>query len=165
MTRLAVYLAPPPGHALWAAGCGWLGRDARAAAPWPPAPDAARQAPWRYGFHATVVAPFEPRDASWTGASIEAALRSLLAGLAPFEMPALQVDRLDGFLALRPCKPLRPGHPLQRLAATCVLAADGWRAPLSPFDLARRTPPDASARERELLARHGYAHVLSLIHI
>jgi hypothetical protein len=156
--RYAVYFAPSPSHALWHAGCDWLQRD--------PAADEARAPtrahvaePWRYGFHATLKPPMRlapGRD--------EAGLRQAIAGLAQrtprFAMPALSVQWLSGFLALRPVPLLMPRHPLRRLADACVTELDAWRAAPSPEEMQRRREAALSDAQRELLQRYGYPHVL-----
>lgn len=165
-TRYAIYYAPALQSPWWRFGAGWLGRDeaADAALPqpelpgWPPARFAALTAePRRYGFHATLKAPFRLRD----GAS-EALLLRRLAALAstlrsvPLEplTPAL----LDGFIALVPAMP----HPaINALAAQCVLALDDLRAPLMQEELARRRPEQLDDVGRRLLAQYGYPHVLA----
>ena len=66
-SRYAVYLAPPPTSALWRFGCDVLGRDAATGEPvWGFATAgidaecwrALTAEPRRYGFHATLKAPF-----------------------------------------------------------------------------------------------------------
>ncbi|WP_369292468.1 DUF1045 domain-containing protein, partial [Burkholderia pseudomallei] len=67
--RFALYYAPPRASAWWRAGCAWLGRDPEDGATLaPPQPGALRRpvdaltvAPRRYGWHATLVAPFALR--------------------------------------------------------------------------------------------------------
>ena len=58
--RYAVYLTPPDGSGLLRAAEAWLGRSAYGRPTGPPAaPDAAMASvPARYGFHATMRAPF-----------------------------------------------------------------------------------------------------------
>lgn len=156
--RYAVYYTPPPSHALWHAGCDWLQRD--------PSSDEARQPthahvgePWRYGFHATLKPPMRLA----AGCS-EAGLREAIAALARrtprFEMPALSVQWLADFIALRPVALLVPSHPLWQLADACVTELDAWRAQPSPDELQRRLASPLTAAQRVLLQRHGYPHVL-----
>lgn len=157
--RLALYWAPDPADPLHARGSAWLGRDAETGAalaqPALPGLDiAALTADARgYGLHATLKPPFRLRG-GWEGA-LEAA-RALAARLAPFDLPPLAVQDLDGFLALRetaPCPSLRA------LADACVEALDPWRAPPGEDELARRRRAGLGPRQEALLARWGYPHV------
>jgi hypothetical protein len=156
--RYAVYYTPSPDHPLWHAGCDWLQRDPQADEA--RAPTRAHVAsPWRYGFHATLRPPFALAPGQHEG-ELFAALQRLAQGTSRFAMPALSVQWLSGFLALRPTPPLPPGHALQRLAEACITELDRWRAPLSPAEQQRRLAEPLDARSRELLVRHGYPHVL-----
>ena len=161
--RYAVYhLASARGLAAFSAA--WLGWDAetgREPAPpdLPPLPlprDQIIAEPQRYGFHATVKAPF--RLAPGTDVdTLDAALASLAATLAPVTLSGLSLTRIGHFLALTPDA---PSPPLQDLAARCVKALDGFRAPLTPEDIARRRPERLTANQRALLDRWGYPYVM-----
>ncbi|RAI60278.1 DUF1045 domain-containing protein [Roseicella frigidaeris] len=157
--RLALYWAPDPADPLHARGSAWLGRDAEtgAALAQPALPDldiAALTADARgYGLHATLKPPFRLRG-RWEEA-LDAA-RALAARLAPFDLPPLAVQDLDGFLALRETAPC-PG--LRALADACVEALDPWRAPPEEAELARRRRAGLSPRQEALLARWGYPYV------
>ena len=157
--RHAVYFAPAAEHPLWQAGCRWLGRDARAGQPSSPSPSAERQAPWRYGFHATLKAPMAfasaKRKADWLDEVAAFAGRQ-----RAFAIPRLCVTMLDDFVALCPIAPPRAGEPLRHLADACVTGLDAARAPLSPQERARRLRPGLSERQRRQVERWGYPHVL-----
>ena len=155
--RYAVYFAPAAGHALWEAGCGWLGRDPRHPPP-ATAPPPHRGAPWRYGFHATLKAPMRLREGA-VEADLLRGMRALARDHAAFAMPALQVDWLDRFIALRPAAPVEAAHPLRRLADACQLSLDAWRAEPTPAESARHGE-GLSPRQREQARRLGYPHVL-----
>jgi len=157
-TRYAIYYAPAAEHPLGQAGAEWLGREASDASDQGPAPPQ-RTDPWRYGFHATLKAPLRlppGRDES----QLHEALQAFAARRPAFEMPLLAVDRLAGFIALRPAQALPPEHPLWRLADACVRELDRLRAAPTPAELARRLgqPLDAAAQLR--LQQWGYPHVL-----
>ncbi|MET0334858.1 MAG: DUF1045 domain-containing protein [Rhizobacter sp.] len=155
--RYAVYFTPPLDHPLWRAGCEWLQRDPSTDAAAPPTRDHVRE-PWRYGFHATLKPPMrlaEGRDAT----SLIDALTALAADTPRFEMPALSVRWLSGFLALRPREPLPPSHALHRLADACVTHFDPWRAPPTPEEAQRRLAAPLDDTAHRLLQRWGYAHV------
>jgi len=155
--RCAVYWLPTETHPLWAAGCRWLGRPVMHGDGVGQPPPLA-QSPWRYGFHATLKAPWRlPAGVSLT--AVVERVRSLAAGIAAFDLPPLQVDTLQQFVALRLAQPLTPAHPLQRLADNCVRLLDDLRAPPSETELQRRLQTPLDDVERALLARWGYPHV------
>lgn len=161
--RYAVYhLASARGLAAFSAA--WLGWDAETGrepappdlSPLPLPRDQIIAEPQRYGFHATVKAPF--RLAPGTDVdTLDAALASLAATLAPVTLSGLSLTRIGHFLALTPDA---PSPPLQDLAARCVTALDGFRAPLTPEDIARRRPERLTANQRALLDRWGYPYVM-----
>jgi Protein of unknown function (DUF1045) len=154
--RLAVYWIPRRSHPLWPAGCEWLGRDARSTEQGVP-PSYARD-PWRYGFHATLVAPMRLRG----GKTIDDFRRRLLAlarGVEPFAMPPLSVQVLGDFLALRPETALESAHPLRELADACVSGLDALRRPPDGDDLDARLAKLADPAERVRLRRWGYPYV------
>lgn len=157
--RVAVYFAPAVDHPLWAAGCAWLGRDARAGLPLPAPARPHVRAPWRYGFHATMKAPLRLADGRDL-AGFLAEVAGLAARHARFDVPPLRVTTLNDFLALRPAGAVPAGHPLRRLADACVTDLDEWRAPLTEAERLRQAPPHASLRQHENVRRYGYGHVL-----
>ncbi len=56
--------------------------------------------------------------------------------------------------------PSRPSAELQALAAEAVRHFDGFRAPLTASDRARRNPDRLPPRQREYLERWGYPYVM-----
>ena len=162
--RYAIYFAPRENSALWLAGCQWLGRDATndAALEQPAVSDMEATivreltaAPRRYGFHATLKAPF--RLIGGTRPSV------LLDAVADFAnrhkaiyLPALKVGKLGSFLALH-----IPGscEDLQMLAATCVREFDRFRVPESISDQERRAE-GLDERQRAHLENWGYPYVM-----
>lgn len=162
--RYAIYYAPAAGSPWWRFGCEWLGRDAATGADeaqpdvrWLTAVDVARitNHPRRYGFHATLKAPFRLGDAASLDLLL-ARVQSLAATLAPLPLGMLVPVLMDGFVALVPA---RLNGALGALAQACVTQLDDLRAPLSPADLARREAPQLDPRGRELLECFGYPHV------
>lgn len=159
-TRYAVYLTPPPGSPLAVAAQRWLGRSAFAASPpgaagpQPMAPEAARvDIPARYGFHATMRAPF--RLAEGTD---EAALRSHFAEryAGRGTTVRLTVASLAHFVALT-----APGDAhLGELAEAAVRQFEPFRARLTDEERARRRPDRLDDRGRALLDAYGYPHVM-----
>lgn len=163
--RYAIYYAPAHSSPWWTFGAGWLGRDEthdgtppEFAAPMLPEPERRRittQAR-RYGFHATLKAPFHLR-LGVTPAELLARTRSLAQRLRPVPLSPLRVQRLRPYVVL-----LTPEHhtAASDLASACVIVLDDLRQPLTPDELARRQPATLDARELELLHRYGYPHVL-----
>jgi ribose 1,5-bisphosphokinase len=136
--RYALYFAPDAASAWHAFGDTALTGEAR-----------------RYGFHATLKAPFRLAP----GARLERLLAELDAWcgtLARFPLPVLQVRRLDDFYALVPAE---CDARIDAVADACVSRFDGFRAPLTDAELARRLARPLSVRQRELLHRWGYPHV------
>jgi len=159
MKRYAVYWTPEPSHALWRAGCDWLGRDPWSDTDGEPPPD--RREPWRYGFHATLKPPMALRESADSSAFV-AAVEALASRVGRFEMPPLRVGWLRGFLALTPAVQIDADHPLRQLADACTRELDGWRMPCGPDDLERRLAnASLDAEQHALVARWGYAHVFA----
>lgn len=164
MSRHAIYFAPARATPLWELGVRWLGRDPETGELTAPLPvpgiaagrlAALTAAPRRYGWHATLKAPFPLREGVGEY-DLAVAVRAFAARLEPVSLPPLEVRELDGFLAL---VPLVPSERLDWLAALCVEVLDPWRAPLSLAERARRDGGRLDARGRELLDRWGYPAV------
>lgn len=154
--RYAVYFAPaldsPWSHfgRLWLQGA-WQPPHIDASA-W----QAMLQEPRRYGFHATLKAPFRLVPGCTTEALVQR-LELLAAQHRRLALGPVEVKALDGYVALAPTA---PPPALQALAERCVLDLDDLRAPLAAADLARRQPHRLDDRGRALLQAHGYPHVL-----
>jgi putative phosphonate metabolism protein len=161
--RYAIYYTPPLDSPWWRFGCRWLGRDAASGEVVPPPElpglptdwSAITAAPRRYGFHATLKAPFSLADES-SERDLCAVAGALASGRKPFQLPALRVGALAGFVALQ----LTHGSPaLELLAQDCVILFERCRAPLTPVEQARRSAADLSEWQAKLLARWGYPYV------
>lgn len=159
--RYALYYTPPQGE-FADFGAGWLGWDAAAgravAQPELTGLDIAALtvAPRKYGFHATLKAPF--RLAGGRGADTLAdAVGELAARLRPVTLDGLALTRIGPFLALTP---VGDQGPLNALAAQLVEGLDPFRAPLTEAELARRDPARLTPRQRALLDGWGYPYVL-----
>jgi ribose 1,5-bisphosphokinase len=110
----------------------------------------------RYGFHATLKAPF--RLAFGTRAQdLVGELDAWCATRTACMMPPLQVARLDDFVALVPSS---PEPRLDALAAECLLRFERFRAPLCADEMIRRLKKPLSERQYQLLQRWGYPYVL-----
>lgn len=162
--RYAVYFTPPKESPLTRLAAAWLGRDPfTGAAMTPPAIAALAPAEIafhtaaarRYGFHATLKAPFH-LAAGESDSSLADAIARFAAEVEPFAIPRLAVGQLDGFFALLPAAPTAA---LNRLANDVVRAFDRFRSPLSEAEIERRNPDALSAEEFHNLHRWGYPYV------
>jgi putative phosphonate metabolism protein len=163
--RYAVYFAPAVDNEWWQAGSRWLGRDAESgellAQPAVSGVSAQEQQRWtkaprRYGWHATLKAPF----ALAPGVDLQVlrdALRRLCEAHEPFAMPPLKTTRLDDFLALVPDGDSRA---IRAIADACVMRLQALAAPLSSAELQRRRTSGLTPEEDALLLHWGYPFVL-----
>lgn len=159
--RVALYYAPLPHDPLTRLSSAWLGRDPASNAPVPqpdiPGIREVTADPRLYGFHATLKPPMRLRAGTdWFG--FTAAVRSLAARIAPFELPAMAVSDVHGFLALRETV---ASAPLQALADACVEGLDAFRQPPEEAELARRRKAELTAEQEAMLVRWGYPYVFS----
>ena len=161
--RYAIYYTPPADDALTWRAAAWLGRDAFTGAHLarPSLPglegldlDALTEDPRRYGFHATLKAPFELAPGADEAALLDFA-EGFAARRAPFEA-AIAPAALGRFLALRLAK---PSPAMQALHGACVREFDRFRAPLGDFDLARRRKAPLTAEQDARLVAWGYPYV------
>jgi hypothetical protein len=158
ITRYGVYWAPEPDHPLWRAGCEWLGRDPSDPSFVTP-PRRHTDEPRRYGFHATLKAPIALNEGTGLQVFLDA-VQALARSTPRFDMPALEVRPLGGFVALRPKDPVPSGHPLRQLADLCVRELDIFRKPMPDLELNRRiASKKMTDAEISLMRRWGYAHV------
>lgn len=159
--RVAVYYVPLPDDPLFAAGISWLGRDPQTNAPVPQPPisgiDAVTADARHYGFHATLKPPMRLAEGTAWNEFVSAA-RAVAGGLTPFDLPPLAVADIHGFLALRETE-ASPG--LQSLADACIEALDGFRAPATAAELARRRQAPLTAEQDAMLRRWGYPYVFN----
>lgn len=157
--RAAVYAAPAPGSTLARLAADWLGRDAftgEATRPPDPRRDPLIADAARYGFHATLRAPFRPRHGD-DPAPLAERLATLCVGRPAPVIRSLALGRLGAFFALVPAA---PEPALAALEADVLHAFELFRAPLTPDERARRRPEQLAPRERELLDVWGYPFVL-----
>lgn len=163
--RYAAYYAPAIGSDWWDFGSHWLGRCAATgeirAQPGihgvaPELQSALTAAPRRYGWHATLKAPFTL--ASRVSAEmLQEGIDSLSRTRDAFELPVLKVVLLDDFLALVPTTACAQ---LDSFANSCVVGLHTFAASLSPAELARRRAKGLDEEEEALLLRWGYPFVL-----
>jgi putative phosphonate metabolism protein len=162
--RVALYFAPPAGHPLSQAAAEWLGRDAWSSLALSRGPvpgfDPAEiehliAEPRRYGFHATLKAPFRLRDGDNLG-DLRAVVVAFGRVAAAVTIPALRLERIGSFFALTPADVV---PDLQDLAAAVVRDFEAFRAPLTPAEIARRRPERLTERQRAYLDAWGYPYV------
>jgi putative phosphonate metabolism protein len=162
--RYAIYFVPAPGTALYRFGAAALGYDCFTgidiptfaglpvdASTW----RALTEEPRRYGFHATLKAPFHlaggRNEAELIGAFEEFA-RAI--DIAPTVEPAVRL--LQHFVAIVPAS---TRAEVGRLAASCVMHFDGFRAPLTEADRSRRSAARLTEQQAEHAERWGYPYV------
>lgn len=163
--RFALYYAPPRASAWWRAGCAWLGRDPEDGATLaPPQPGALRRpvdaltvAPRRYGWHATLVAPFALRPGVAPD-ELVAAAAAWARACAPLAID-VDVAAHGAFVALRPAH-AHGDDALRALAARALRALAPLRRPPADAERAKRAAAPLSERQRALLAEWGYPYVL-----
>lgn len=158
--RYAVYFTPPADHPLTRTACEWLGRDPFEIENSLPAFVGSNHAelvqePSRYGFHATLKAPFSLAE-DHTPATLSIFFAEFCARQPATWLPRVDLTEIGPFFALT-CGSGSDG--INGLCNTVVEAFEPWRAPLTPEDYARRKPERLSQRQRDLLARWGYPYV------
>jgi putative phosphonate metabolism protein len=162
--RYAIYYVPAPSSTLNRFGAETIGYDAFSgeAVPFPAEAEAIpdwpelTRDPRKYGFHATLKAPFPLADGATETGLIEAfATFARTPRVIPQITPI--VDALGGFIALVPAQ---RSVVLETLAQDCVTAFDNFRAPMTAADRARRNPAALTPRQVEQLDRWGYPYVM-----
>jgi putative phosphonate metabolism protein len=163
--RYAIYYVPTANSDLYGFGSAMLGYDAYSGAdvPMPNEPGLDPQTwrgltdePRRYGFHATLKAPFRLADgcdeAQLTQAFFDFARRGHAAiSIAP------EIRLLSGFTAI---VPRAPSAELAALADRCTTEFDAFRAPMPAAERERRAN-GLSGRQLDHLDRWGYPYVLA----
>lgn len=162
--RYAIYYAPAVDSPLWRFGSAVLGYDAVTgedvpfavpagcdAASWPEL----TQEPRRYGFHATLKAPFELASGRSEG-QLRAFTYNYASSLDAVPLAGLSVVALGAFIALAPSA---ESPALQRFALALVQAFEPFRAPLSEADRTRRLTSPLTPAQRAYLEAYGYPYV------
>ena len=164
MYRHAAYYAPPQDQLLAELGAQWLGRCAltRRAVDMPQLAEmsatAFRQhtaAASRYGWHATMKAPFTLK----TGLAVDAipeAFTNFVQSHAAITLPPLVLRNMGDYLAL---VPREPSDALQALAFDCVRALHPLAQPLTAQQLAQRRQTPLSPAQDAMLLEWGYPFV------
>lgn len=164
MARYAIYFAPNAESSLWRFGSSAIGYDAASGEdrPFPdhpfyrsPEAHAWTEEPRRYGFHATLKAPFALKEGS-DEAGLREALDAFCDRRGAIGGALLKLSAIGRFLALTPAS--REAE-INALAADCVRWFEPFRAPLSDADRARRLASPLSERQRAHLDAFGYPYV------
>lgn len=162
--RYAIFYTPTVEDPLSRVAASWLGTDIFGGDPMPWSPSAAMsederrhliEAPSRYGFHATLKAPFTLTEGMNEAALIDAFDR-LAEAAAPIYLGPLDVTRLDGFYALRP---RTQSHGLNEFAFRVVKWFEPFRSLPTAEELARRRKVGLTPRQDALLIHWGYPFV------
>jgi hypothetical protein len=138
--RWAVYFVPEPDELLGTLGQAWFAAHDRAAY---------LASPMRYGFHATLKAPFRLRDDA-TADGLRLSARRLAKRLDAVAVEGLEVVAMGRYLALMP---ERPCPTVAALARRLVAGLDPFRAP------ARRHWTGLTPRQRHNARQWGYPWV------
>lgn len=162
--RYAIYYLPEANSALYRFGAGVIGYDAFTGEDldhseeidrhFPDWADIAAE-PRKYGFHATLKAPFALASGLTEADLVTAFDRFARAGR---EVPKIKpiVNLIGNFVAIVPdASPTALAH----LADDCVIYFDTFRAPLSGADRARRFKSPLTPRQIACLDRWGYPYV------
>jgi hypothetical protein len=164
--RYAIYFVPAAESDLYRFGSAVLGYDCYTGAPVAYLDELAHDAqswcttveePRRYGFHATLKAPFHLSPA-YSETQLVNAVQELAAS-AP-AIPALDpvIQILSGFIAVLS---RQPEPSLDALAARCTTELDSFRAPMSQQERARRLATGLNPAQIENLDRWGYPYVFA----
>jgi putative phosphonate metabolism protein len=163
--RYALYFVPAPGSDLDRFGADHLGYDAfgghellfpdgitQAVPDWRDL----TQDPRKYGFHATLKAPFALTSGK-SEAELIAACESFAGAARSIPVITPAVNPISGFIAVVAAE---HSIELNQLAADCVRDFDSFRAPLHAEDRARRNPSALTAAQVDHLDRWGYPYVM-----
>jgi putative phosphonate metabolism protein len=163
--RYAIYFLPDPATTIAALAARWFGRDMETGAVYRPpithGLDASEQerlvaTPRRYGFHATLKAPFHlapgrSRD------ELLGAFRQFARAASPVRIPVVSLTRMRRFFAFVPAV---NDEELAMLGSDAIHFFERFRAPLSAQEEARRRASGLSRSQNRHLEHYGYPYVL-----
>jgi putative phosphonate metabolism protein len=163
-TRYAIYFVPPASSDLYRFGAVFLGFDCYTGADLGCPDDidldagewaALTSEPRKYGFHATLKAPFRLAPGV-TAEDLVAELRRFAA--IPRAPPAIEpaIQPLGRFIAIVPGE---RSEEVDRLAADCVMGFDRFRRPLTAQEKDRRLGIGLTDGQVRNLERWGYPYV------
>ena len=163
--RYGIYFAPAPTSMWSAAGNRWLGRDAETGMRYPQSGVAGisplvlqqlTENARRYGFHATLKAPFRLAEGFSEG-HLLAMAQAFSSAQQALEIKDVGIHAPGNFLAVQTTD-RNSKEQLNGLAMRCVRYFDLLRAAPSAEELSRRRSADLSQRQEALLARWGYPY-------
>lgn len=163
--RYAIYFTPDPKGTLWRFGSGVIGYDANSGTDVPLAvPQGFDLAGWalrtgeprRYGFHATLKAPFY-LAAGRSERDLLARVEALAQALACAHVDELELTTIGSFTALVIAG---DDSEVRALASEVVTELEPLRAPLTVADRERRLGALLTPRQQLYLDRYGYPSVL-----
>jgi len=163
--RYAVYFCPAPDTNWGIAGAQWLGRCAvtgkknqqlQLSGINPELFSSLTSHPKRYGWHATLKAPFKLVPEHDVG-DLLLKMHQLAKSLKPFDLPRLGGSTMGGFLSLRPTE---ISVQLNDAAAMCVRDLQSFALPLTADELIRRRKAELTPEQDKLLVEWGYPWVL-----
>ncbi|MEL6295684.1 MAG: DUF1045 domain-containing protein [Pseudomonadota bacterium] len=161
-TRYAIYYTPAAGTPLAQFGAEWLGWDSADGRGFDqPTIDgldmpAITAPPRKYGFHGTLKPPFRLADGTDADA-LGKAVAGIAAETAPIVLEGLHMTRLGRFLALTPFGEV---DALAVFAGRLVQDLDGFRAPPTEAELAKRRAGGLNPAQEVNLVNWGYPYVL-----
>ena len=161
--RFAIYFAPEIDSNLHSIGSQWLGRDSNSGKSINQ-PNikgisssylyTVTKTPRRYGFHATLKAPFR-LNKEFTLKDLCSQIQRLSALSKTFSI-TLKVGKLGNFIALM----MDPNEQkMQNLASNLVETLDYFRAPLYQEEIDKRRMSTLTTREDKNLLKWGYPYV------
>jgi putative phosphonate metabolism protein len=156
--RAAIYFTPAKNDPLTVRAAEWLGRDAfddRIVRDPDPKMDVLVSNPARYGFHATLKAPFRLDD-SITLNELDRELAAFAQRTQAVSLGTLAVTRLTHFFALTVQAALPRLLQVEEAVRTTF---EPFRAPLTEQEMVRRNPQSLTERQQTNLSRWGYPHV------
>ena len=162
--RHADYYAPPQHARLAQLGAQWLGRCAqsKSAVPQPDFPHISAAvlreytaSAARYGWHATMKAPFALQPGLEI-AAIPAAFKAFAQTQSALSLPPLKLRNMGDYLALVPDA---SSSALQDLAFACVRALHPLAKPLSDEQIAHRRRTPLTPAQDTMLLQWGYPFV------
>ena len=113
--------------------------------------------PKKYGFHATIKAPFRIKG-SKTSTELISAFDEFAEICPPAILEGLEVKKLGDFLAFRP---VGSEEKLNSLVANVVEHFDCFRAPLTQKEIAKRRRAKLTTIQEALMKKWGYPFVMS----
>ena len=163
--RFAVYFTPSMGSDWWHAGNQWLARCLKTNTSLNPIDIPNLNSsdffthtadPRRYGWHATLKAPFRLQP-QFSMIELINAMHLIANDFEAFDLPPLLLTDKEGFISLRPSGNLTM---INSIAEACVTRLHQFAEPLSEAELARRRMTPLSQEQDRLLMTWGYPWVL-----